>query len=188
LEREKEAGGALRLAGKAPLFQEVEAAEAPLLAYVRELERACREQGVAFRYGVDVRAEPEALDGFDRVVIATGATWRFGLGPVVRWLLDRGATRRTGLRSLLSSPVVRDWLYHGARKATGKDLRGLARPGQKVVVIGDALRAGKSSPALQSAFEAALLGQHGHDASPPTATTPPTEASPRHLTAPRARR
>ena len=33
----------------------------------------------------------------------------------------------------------------------------LARPGQAVTVIGDAVRAGKSKQAIASAFEAALL-------------------------------
>jgi len=160
LERADAAGGAFRLAGKAPLFQEVEADEAPLLTYVRELERACREQGVELRYGVDVRSLPESLENFDRVVIATGATWRFGLGPVVRWLLERGAARHRLIRRLLCSPALRDWIYHGARRATGRDLMDLAHPEQKVAVIGDALRAGKSAPAISSAFEQALLGGH----------------------------
>ena len=160
LERAEAAGGAFRLAGRAPLFQEVEADEAPLLTYVRELERACREQGVELRYGVDVRSLPESLENFDRVVIATGATWRFGLGPVVRWLLERGVARHRLIRRLLSSPALRDWIYQGARRATGRDLMDLAHPEQKVVVIGDALRAGKSAPAIRSSFEAALLGGH----------------------------
>jgi threonine dehydrogenase-like Zn-dependent dehydrogenase len=160
-ERGAEVGGAFRLAGKAPLFQQVEADEAPLLAYVRGLERACREQGVEFRYGVDVRSMPESLESVDRVVIATGARYRFGLGPVVRWLLERGAARRRLVRRLLSSPTLRYWFYYQGRKATGRDLMGLARPGQKVVVIGDALRAGKSAPAILSAFEAALLDHPG---------------------------
>jgi 2,4-dienoyl-CoA reductase-like NADH-dependent reductase (Old Yellow Enzyme family) len=163
LERSDVAGGAFRLAGKAPLFQEVEADEAPLLAYVRELERACREQGVELRHGVDAHSRPELLNGFDRVVIATGATYRFGLGPVVRRLLTGGVAQHPRVRRLLSSPALREWLYHRARKATGKDLMGLARPGQKVVVIGDALRAGKAAPAIRSAFEAALLGGQEHD-------------------------
>jgi 2,4-dienoyl-CoA reductase-like NADH-dependent reductase (Old Yellow Enzyme family) len=166
LERADAAGGAFRLAGRAPLFQEVEADQAPLLAYVRGLERACREQGVELRYGVDVRSLPESLESFDRVVIATGATWRFGLGPVVRWLLERGAARHRLFRRLLSSGPLREWLYRGARRATGRDLAGQARPGQKVVVIGDALRAGKSAPAIRSAFEAALLGGHSPDGTP----------------------
>jgi hypothetical protein len=33
----------------------------------------------------------------------------------------------------------------------------LAKPGQTVVAIGDAVAAGKSKPAIASAFEAALL-------------------------------
>ena len=48
--------------------------------------------------------------------------------------------------------------YYKARAATADELRALARPGQTVVVIGDAIRAGKSKPAISSAFEAALLG------------------------------
>jgi hypothetical protein len=35
----------------------------------------------------------------------------------------------------------------------------LARPDQRVIVIGDAARAGKSKEAIASAFEAALLGR-----------------------------
>jgi hypothetical protein len=53
---------------------------------------------------------------------------------------------------------VRDWFYHRARRATGERLRKLARPEQKVVVIGDAVEAGKSRPAIATAFQAALLG------------------------------
>jgi dimethylglycine catabolism A len=189
LERADAAGGAFRLAGKAPLFQEVEADEAPLLAYVGELERACRKQGVELRYGVDVRSAPESLEGFDRVVIAIGARWRLGLGPVVRWLLERGAARHRLARRLLSSHAVRDWSYHRVRKATGKDLMRLAHPGQKVVVIGDALRAGKSAPAILSAFEAALLGGHEHaPAEVPDSHDTAKGSKPRHLTTPRARR
>ena len=89
-------------------------------------------------------------------MIATGAAYRFGLGPVATVLLDRGAGRWPLLRQVLSSASVRDWFYHRARRPTGADFAGLARPGQQVVVIGDALAAGKSRPAILSAFEAAL--------------------------------
>ena len=53
--------------------------------------------------------------------------------------------------------MFRDWFYHKARQGTGDASRRVARPGQKIVVIGDALKAGKSRPAIASAFEAALL-------------------------------
>jgi dimethylglycine catabolism A len=156
-ERAPHPGGAFRLAGRAPMFQDVEAAEAPLLAYVRELERACRERGVTFRFNVDVTRMPGALAGFDRIVIATGAAWRFGLGSLVRALLDSGVARWPLIRRALSSPKIRDWFYHRARTAPGLDVRRLVRPGQKVVVIGDALAPGKAGPAIRSAFEAALI-------------------------------
>jgi orotate phosphoribosyltransferase len=57
----------------------------------------------------------------------------------------------------MSAPKLRDWFYYRARRATGEKFKALARPGQKVVVIGDAVQAGKSKPAITSAFEAALL-------------------------------
>jgi dimethylglycine catabolism A len=42
-------------------------------------------------------------------------------------------------------------------------MRDLARPGQRVIVIGDAARAGKSKEAIRSAFDAALLGVSAKD-------------------------
>ena len=150
------AGGAFRYAGKAPLFQEVVANQDSFDRYVRQLETACAGKGVTFRYGVDVARSPELLRPFDRIVIATGAAYRFGLGPLATAVLDRGGGRWPLLRNLLAAPAVRDWFYHRARQPTGAALRGLAAPGQQVQVIGDALAAGKSRPAIASAFEAAL--------------------------------
>ena len=60
---------------------------------------------------------------------------------------------------LFSSPKLRDWFYYEARVGTGSRFRTLARPGQRVSVIGDAVKAGKSKDAIASAFEAALLPQ-----------------------------
>ena len=155
-ERAARAGGSFRYAGKAPLFQDVVANQESFDRYVRNLEAACVGKGVAFRYGVDVARSPELLEPFDRIVIATGAAYRFGLGPIATTMLDLGAGRWPFLRKILSAPSVRDWFYHRARRPTGAALQGLARPGQQVVVIGDALAAGKSRPAIASAFEAAL--------------------------------
>jgi 2,4-dienoyl-CoA reductase-like NADH-dependent reductase (Old Yellow Enzyme family) len=152
-ERERWAGGAFRYAGKAPLFQEVAANPASFERYVVQLVAACVEQGVVFRYGA--AATPDMLAGFDRVVVASGARYRWGLGPLARALLDAGAGRWPGLRQVFSSPRFRDWFYFRARAGTGADVAALARPGQEVVVIGDARSAGKSKDAISSAFEAA---------------------------------
>jgi hypothetical protein len=74
-------------------------------------------------------------------------------------LLERGAGHWPLLSQIMSSPKVRDWFYYRARKPTGDDFIGLANPGQTVIVIGDAAKAGKSKEAIGSAFEAALLSR-----------------------------
>jgi len=112
---------------------------------------------VTFRFGVDVRHNPDLLAAFDRIVIASGARYRFGLGPLVRFLLDAGLARRPPLRTLFSRLALRDWFYFQARRGSGEDIRLLAKPGQTVVTIGDAREPGKSKEAIASAFSAALL-------------------------------
>jgi hypothetical protein len=157
-ERAARAGGAFRWAGKAPLFQEVRANPLSFARYVDDMAALCTQRGVTFRYATDVARTPDLLAPFDRIVIASGARYRFGLGGLATALLDAGAGHWPGLRQVFSNPAFRDWFYYRGRRATGDALRSLARPGQKVVVIGDAAKAGKSRDAIAGAFEAALLG------------------------------
>ena len=157
-EREAVAGGAFRYAGKAPLFQEVNAVESAFDRYIAAQTSACARKGVTFQFNTDVARSPDLLAPFDRIVIASGAKYRYGLGPLARLTLDWGAARWPGIAQVFKNETVRDWFYHRARSATGEALKALAKPGQKVMVIGDALKAGKSRPAVSSAFEAALLG------------------------------
>jgi dimethylglycine catabolism A len=156
-EKDAHAGGAFRYAGKAPLFQEVAASEYSFERYVADLVAACVRKGVEFRFESDATDRPELLAPFDRLVIATGAAYRFGLGPIATGMLDNGAARWPGVSRLLSTPRVRDWFYYRARRGTAERFRRLAKPGQSVTVIGDAVRAGKSKQAIAGAFEAALL-------------------------------
>jgi hypothetical protein len=72
-------------------------------------------------------------------------------------MLDIGAGRWPGLAQIFSNAKFRDWFYHRARTATGEAFKALAKPNQKIMVIGDARTPGKSRPAIESAFEAALL-------------------------------
>jgi dimethylglycine catabolism A len=58
---------------------------------------------------------------------------------------------------------MRNWFYYKARRGSAPRLRHLARPGQRVIVIGDAARAGKSKEAITGAFEAALLAGGARD-------------------------
>jgi hypothetical protein len=97
------------------------------------------------------------LAPFDHIVIASGAAYRFGMGALANWLLDRNFARAPGLAWLFSVPALREWFYYRARRATADRFAALARREQTVTVIGDAVRAGKSKQAITSAFEAALL-------------------------------
>jgi 2,4-dienoyl-CoA reductase-like NADH-dependent reductase (Old Yellow Enzyme family) len=158
-EKESCAGGSFRYAGKAPLFQEVEASDGRFARYIADLAAACAMNGVSLRFGADVGADASVLAPFDRIVIASGAAYRYGMGPLARFMLNSGVARWPGFSRLFSSPKLRDWFYYRARRATSSDLKTLARPGQIVTVIGDAVSAGKSKQAISSAFEAALLGK-----------------------------
>ena len=158
-ERAPVAGGAFRYAGMAPLFQEVEANPRSLLRYIAQLVDSCVQKGVTFRYDTDVATSPALLQPFDRIVIATGARYRFGLGRLPILLLELGAGHWPGLKQLFSEQRFRDWFYYRARRGTADEFRALAHPGQSVIAIGDAVQAGKSKEAIGSAFAAALLGE-----------------------------
>jgi 2,4-dienoyl-CoA reductase-like NADH-dependent reductase (Old Yellow Enzyme family) len=157
-EKDTQPGGAFRYAGLAPMFQEVEARPETLLRHVDDMVAACQQKNVAFRFATDVTREPNILAPFDRIVVATGAAYPLGLGPVVMTLLEKGVGHWPLISQFVSKPAVRDWFYYRARKATGARFRALGKPGQTVVVIGDAAKPGKSKEAIASAFEAALLG------------------------------
>jgi hypothetical protein len=156
-EKDATPGGAFRYAGKAPLFQEVEASECSFERYVDDMAAACVGRGVVFRFQTDVAKKPALLAPFDRIVIATGADYRFGLEPTAKRVLDWGGGRWPGLSQALSSARLRDWFYYRGRRGSAERFKRLARPGQKVVAIGDAVAAGKSKQAIASAFDAALL-------------------------------
>ncbi len=156
-ERDNRPGGAFRYVGKAPLFQEVAADQSSFDRYIDRMVAACMHKGVIILYGVDVVASPAPLATYDRIVIATGARYRFGLGRLPNLLLDWGAGRWPLLRRIFAMEAFRTWFYDHARQGTGEGFRAIAKPGQKVTVIGDAVKAGKSRPAIASAFEAALL-------------------------------
>lgn len=156
-EKAAQAGGAFRLAGLAPTYQGVKADPGPMLRFVAGLEAACRAQGVNFRFSTDAAAQPALLDGFDEIILATGAVYRFGLGPVLTRLVQAGALTLPGFRRLAQSPRMRDWFYHRARRADPVLQACLAAEGRRVTVIGDAKAPGKTANAIFSAFEAALV-------------------------------
>ena len=157
-EKAGRAGGSFRFAGLAPMFQEVEANPASLERYIK------RHGGRLHAQGRDVppvhrrRDDPELLAPFDRIVVATGASYPYGLGPWAMALLDLGAGGWPGLSQLMSEPKVRDWFYYRARSATARPLhRARAAPGRSSPSSATRAKPGKSKEAIASAFEAALL-------------------------------
>src|SRR5262249_62266109 len=112
-EKDASAGGAFRYAGKAPLFQEVAASEHSFERYVADLVAACVRKGVVFRFESDATDRPELLAPFDRLVIATGAAYRFGLGPIAPASLATGpppgpaAPRRSPPPALAAGSIYR---------------------------------------------------------------------------------
>jgi hypothetical protein len=158
-EKESRPGGAFRYAGKAPLFQEVEASEESFARYIADLYKACVASGVSFRFSTDVLRHQSLLAPFDRIVIASGARYRYGIGPVVTKCLDWGFARWPGIAKLFSSDRLRKWFYYDARAGTAQQFRPLASGHQIVIAVGDAARAGKSKEAIRSAFDAALLSR-----------------------------
>ena len=156
-EKDEQPGGSFRYAGKAPLFQEVEASEQSFARYVADMAAACASKGVVFRFGTDVTARPELLAPFDRIVIASGADYRFGLGPLAKAVLDWGGGRWPGLSPpFFHAETARVVLLPGAARhrralsATGAPRAERHRHRRRAA-------AGKSKPAIASAFEAALL-------------------------------
>jgi NADPH-dependent glutamate synthase beta subunit-like oxidoreductase len=153
-EKNNMAGGAFRLAGLAPKFQGVEASPTSLPRYIASLERRCREARATFVFGCDIARDVARLEAFDLIVLATGASYRAGLG-LIPALLRSGLTRLPGLRTMASNPAIREWFYHRARVSSAHQLQ--RRLGNKtVLVIGDAATPGKSDAAIRSAFDAAM--------------------------------
>jgi hypothetical protein len=156
-EKAARAGGSFRYAGEAPMFNDVGAAQYSFERYIAGMVAACQRKGVTFRTSTDVLRRRSLLAPFDRIVIATGAAYRYGLGPVATLLLDLGVGHWPGASQALSNRKLRDWFYYRARRGTAERFRALARRGQRIMVIGDAAGAGKSKEAIASAFDAALL-------------------------------
>lgn len=152
-ERRPRAGGALRYAGLAPQFQGVDAEQAPLDVFIENLERACAMKNVVFNFGAEITSTAAIAADFDRIVVATGATYRLRFEPVVLSLLVDGWGKSAFARWLFGFERVRNWFYYRFRKSLRPALEGSAAA--RVTVIGDAQAPGKTREAIASAYKAA---------------------------------
>jgi NADH dehydrogenase FAD-containing subunit len=156
-EKSDRLGGGFNWAGHAPKFQTVEADHETLTNHIEGLRRSLIASGVTIRLGCDPMEKPSKLLAFDHVVIATGATYRFNLRPVIEKALASGWLKRGWLKRLAGSDRIRYFFYETWRKGQGDmhDERLAAHP--SVEILGDARRAGKSEQAILDAFNAALI-------------------------------
>ena len=152
-ERSQRAGGALRHAGSAPQFQGVEAVQQPLDVFIDELERACRQKNVHFRYGCGVTAISDIATDFDHIIIATGATYRLGSTVAIYGFLKTSWCRSRFFRWMFGLSFVRDIFYYRLRKSVRPSIAGV--DAARVTLIGDALTPGKTREAIATAFAAA---------------------------------
>lgn len=151
VERERELGGQLRLAAKAPVFQNV-ATDAPvLLRLVEFLARQLAKAGVDVRLGRVVTAEFVKDLRPEVVVLATGASYRGPLGPVIRRLLDSRWARARALKRLLTAPAVKRLFSSALRTPNAGLERRLRGLGLEVHRVGDCERPGKTPEAMLGA-------------------------------------
>ncbi|WP_216359135.1 hypothetical protein, partial [Arthrobacter globiformis] len=158
--RRDRVGGNFLLTGKAPIFNDVEATEPSFAAYIANLENECRRLGVVFHLGTAAEVRSELMQDADIIVIAAGAEYRAGLGPLVEKILDTGLMKSRAIKKVFGSLTVRHFFYYRLRVGRGQALvRALGLgglPSDKLVIIGDAAQTGKAREAITSAFEAAL--------------------------------
>jgi 2,4-dienoyl-CoA reductase-like NADH-dependent reductase (Old Yellow Enzyme family) len=152
-EKSNTVGGSFRIAGLAPKFQEVPADQRVLDRFVSSLEQRCRDSGVVFELNSRIGDLSDLATSFDRVIVATGAKYRWGLG-IIPHLLRAGLTKLPMIHNLATQPAIRNWLYYRARRPT----RSLVANKNKlrVTAIGDAVQAGKSAAAIRDAFAIAF--------------------------------
>jgi len=149
-------GGAWLLAARAPRFQEVKSNPASFENFCQQLQQTCKMQGVNFQMGVHLQENDARLFGFDRIVIATGASYRFRLGWLVNLLLHPWIAKLPVIESIFTSEALKNWFYYKARSPKLPTWMIDKKIAPKVQVIGDAKTPGKSDSAIQSAFSLAL--------------------------------
>ncbi len=151
VERERQLGGQLRLAAKAPVFQNVETEAATLLKLVQFLARQLGKAGVDVRLGRAATVELVQELRPEVVVLATGASYRRPLGWVIPRLLDSRWARARALKTLLTKRVIKQLLHERLRTPNVGLERRLRALGLDVYRIGDCHRPGTTPKAMRDA-------------------------------------
>jgi hypothetical protein len=154
VEREPRLGGQLRLAAKAPVFQNVETEASVLLKIVDFLARQVSKAGVDVRLARTMTVELVRELRPEVVVLATGASYRRPLGWIIPRLLGSRWARARALKTVLTKRAVKRVFYTALRKPNVGLERRMRALGLEVYRIGDCHRPGKTPEAM---LEAARL-------------------------------
>lgn len=154
VERGGELGGQLRLAAKAPLFQNVETRASVVLKFVEFLARQLQRTGVEVKLGEMVT--PRFIDELkpEFVVLATGASYRVPFRWFIPLLVESRWGRSRAVKGLLTKKWVRRLFYSAVRKPNDGLYRHLRRSGVEVERIGDCKQPRKTVEAVLDAAEA----------------------------------
>lgn len=154
-EKNDQIGGAFRFVADAPLFQNVEPRAESFADFIASLHAMCLERGVVFEMQKDALQNPSLLTGFDHVVVAIGARYRWGLGPIMNVALQSGFMRRGPLKRMAENKSVRNYFYTRLRAGRADNIRSIQNGSLSIEIVGDALKPGRSEEAIRSAYEAA---------------------------------
>jgi len=159
-DKNSQVGGSWISAAKAPRFQEVKTNPIVFENFTNQLRKSAELAGVDFQMGIDIQThlqnQPNLLQSFDRIVFATGAKYRYGLGIWVNLILKTRLRHWSILDRMFQNETFKNWLYTQARVSSSNSLLGLVGSHQKSQMIGDALLPGKSDMAIRSAYLLAL--------------------------------
>lgn len=154
-ERSDRLGGQLRLAARAPLFQNAETNPAVLLGFVEFLARGVARAGVEVRLGQAVTPEVVRALRPDVVVLATGASYRAPFRWFIPRLLDSGWARAWVVKALLRKVAIERLVDDAIRKPNDRLARRLHGSGVDVRRIGDCDRPRRTPEAMAAAAELA---------------------------------
>ncbi len=155
-DKNAEEGGAWRWAAEAPRFQEVKTNPSSFKHFARQLRRSAEFHGAQFKMSVDIQSQPDILQPFDRIVFATGAKYRYGLGVWVYLCLKTPLRHLAILDRIFQKTSFKNWFYTKARISLTTDWQQLVGDQQKYHIIGDANTPGKSDAAIHDAYVLAL--------------------------------
>ena len=158
-EKNTDLGGSLRLAMKAPIFQEVDMRPSMLEKFIDQQVYAAKTAGVEILSSTSV--DEILIDRIhpDVVILATGSSYRFPLNIIFPFLLKSGVVQLSLFKRLLKriheSQTLHDLFFKKLRKSNLRFLSLLKQKGLRFYTIGDCQQLGTTQEALLSAVRVA---------------------------------